>query len=195
MIAGIWWFFTLIMVSSYTANLATFLIVQEVDQTIKSLEDLASQTKVKYGCVGTGTTVSFFRVSFEIYKVVFTEDSCPSWNFLVLHQDSPFDVNKKIWANIEKNDKKHRVLVKDNKEGIEKVKNMKGGYAFFMESTVIEYTIERECSLAQVGGQLDNKGYGIALPKGKFGVLKCCNPSWTVTWNLSYFRVKISNVI
>ena len=56
--------------------------------------------------------------------------------------------------------------MKDNKEGIEKVKAMNGGYAFFMESTVIEYTIERECSLAQVGGQLDNKGYGIALPKG-----------------------------
>lgn len=43
---GIWWFFTLIMVSSYTANLASFLIVQDLEETIKSLEDLPKQTKV-----------------------------------------------------------------------------------------------------------------------------------------------------
>jgi hypothetical protein len=62
MIAGIWWFFTLIMVSSYTANLATFLIVQELEEPIKSLEDLASQTKIKYGCVAGGSTQKFFEV-------------------------------------------------------------------------------------------------------------------------------------
>ena len=75
MIAGIWWFFTLIMVSSYTANLATFLIVQEVDQAIKSLDDLASQTKVKYGCVGGGSTISFFRVSFGANVVIYNDES------------------------------------------------------------------------------------------------------------------------
>ena len=62
MIAGIWWFFTLIMVSSYTANLATFLIVQDLDESIKSLEDLPKQTKAKYGCLGQGTTCGFFQV-------------------------------------------------------------------------------------------------------------------------------------
>ena len=32
-----------------------------------------------------------------------------------------------------------------------------GGYAFLMESTSIEYIVERECGLSQIGGNLDNK--------------------------------------
>lgn len=59
---GIWWFFTLIMVSSYTANLASFLLVQEKDEPIKSLQDLARQDVIKYGCVGSGSTAAFFKV-------------------------------------------------------------------------------------------------------------------------------------
>ena len=38
-------------------------------------------------------------------------------------------------------------------------------YAFFMEAASIEYHIERYCDLRQLGGLLDSKGYGIALPK------------------------------
>ena len=41
-----------------------------------------------------------------------------------------------------------------------------GMYAFLMESTTIEYNIERECDTTQIGGLLDSKGYGIALPPG-----------------------------
>lgn len=38
-----------------------------------------------------------------------------------------------------------------------------GSYAFLMESTSIEYVIERNCELTQFGGMLDSKGYGIAM--------------------------------
>lgn len=62
MIAGLWWFFTLIMISSYTANLAAFLTVERMDSPISSAEDLAKQTKIKYGSVGSGSTLDFFRV-------------------------------------------------------------------------------------------------------------------------------------
>jgi hypothetical protein len=34
MIAGLWWFFTLIMISSYTANLAAFLTVERMESPI-----------------------------------------------------------------------------------------------------------------------------------------------------------------
>lgn len=58
-----WWFFTLIMISSYTANLAAFLTVERMDSPIESAEDLAKQMKIKYGSVKGGSTVAFFRVS------------------------------------------------------------------------------------------------------------------------------------
>lgn len=36
-----------------------------------------------------------------------------------------------------------------------------------MESTSIEYIIERNCDLTQIGKLLDEKGYGIAMRKSK----------------------------
>lgn len=56
----------------------------------------------------------------------------------------------------------HGVFVKRNEDGIDRVK--KGGYAYLMESTSIEYVIKRDCNLTLVGTWLDNKGYGIATP-------------------------------
>ncbi|KAG1662345.1 Glutamate receptor ionotropic, kainate 2 [Nymphon striatum] len=64
MIAATWWFFTLIMISSYTANLAAFLTVQRMVSPIESAEDLARQTKIKYGCYASGSTENFFRTCF-----------------------------------------------------------------------------------------------------------------------------------
>ena len=52
--------------------------------------------------------------------------------------------------------------LKSNKKGIEEVLMQQGSYAFFMESTTIEYVIERHCNLQQIGGLLDSKSYGIA---------------------------------
>ena len=37
------------MISSYTANLAAFLTVERMESPISSVEDLAAQTKIKYG--------------------------------------------------------------------------------------------------------------------------------------------------
>ena len=61
-VASFWWFFTLIMISSYTANLAAFLTIERMDSPIESVEDLAKQSRIRYGCLGSGSTASFFRV-------------------------------------------------------------------------------------------------------------------------------------
>lgn len=57
------------------------------------------------------------------------------------------------------------VFTKSNDEGMDRVLSGKRDYAFFMESTSIEYQCERKCDLQMVGGQLDSKGYGIAMPR------------------------------
>lgn len=61
-IAAMWWFFTLIMASTYTANLAAFLTSQQMGSEIKDVNDLASQNAVKYGCKKEGSTEQFFKV-------------------------------------------------------------------------------------------------------------------------------------
>lgn len=59
----VWWFFTLILISSYTANLAAYLTVERMVIPINSPEDLAAQTDVQYGTLYHGSTWDFFRVS------------------------------------------------------------------------------------------------------------------------------------
>ena len=51
---------------------------------------------------------------------------------------------------------KPSVFVRDYDQGIARVK--RGGYAFLMESTVLDYVVQRDCNLTQIGGLLDSKG-------------------------------------
>ncbi|VVD05445.1 unnamed protein product [Leptidea sinapis] len=80
MVAGMWWFFTLIMISSYTANLAAFLTVERMYSPIESAEDLAKQTKIKYSALRGGSTAAFFRASLcsEMASELRSALKCPS---------------------------------------------------------------------------------------------------------------------
>jgi len=69
-----------------------------------------------------------------------------------------------MWAFMES--QKQTVFVKASQEGIDLVMN--GDYAFLMESTMIDYNVQRNCDLMQVGGLLDSKGYGIGTRVGNY---------------------------
>ena len=49
-------------------------------------------------------------------------------------------------------------------EGMKRV--LKGNFAFLCESSMLDYVVQRDCNLTQIGGLVDSKGYGIATPKG-----------------------------
>ncbi|XP_014598143.1 PREDICTED: glutamate receptor ionotropic, kainate 2 isoform X8 [Polistes canadensis] len=136
-VGGIWWFFTLIIISSYTANLAAFLTVERMITPIENAADLAEQTEISYGTLEGGSTMTFFR-------------------------DSKIGTYQKMWRFMES--KTPSVFVKTYEEGVKRV--LEGDYAFLMESTMLDYAVQRDCNLTQIGGLLDSKGYGIATPKG-----------------------------
>lgn len=69
-VGGVWWFFTLIIISSYTANLAAFLTVERMVSPIESAEDLAKQTEIAYGTLDAGSTKEFFMVCLSFKKCV-----------------------------------------------------------------------------------------------------------------------------
>jgi hypothetical protein len=59
------------------------------------------------------------------------------------------------------------VFVPTTQEGIKKVREQNGKYAYLMESVTNEYTNSRKpCDTMKVGSNLDSKGYGIATPIG-----------------------------
>jgi len=61
-VGSVWWFFTLIIISTYTANLAAFLTVERMLTPIDSADDLAKQTEIQYGTLEGGSTNAFFKV-------------------------------------------------------------------------------------------------------------------------------------
>lgn len=61
------------------------------------------------------------------------------------------------------------VFVPHTKDGLKRVKD--GNYAYLLESTMNEYLRARDCSLMQVGGKLDSKGYGIGTQRGTITAL------------------------
>ncbi|XP_072156449.1 glutamate receptor ionotropic, kainate 2 isoform X1 [Bemisia tabaci] len=136
-VGAIWWFFTLIIISSYTANLAAFLTVERMITPIENAADLSEQTEISYGTLAGGSTMTFFR-------------------------DSKIGIYQKMWRFMES--KKPSVFVDSYEEGVVRV--LGGNYAFLMESTMLDYAVQRDCNLTQIGGLLDSKGYGIATPKG-----------------------------
>ncbi|XP_010895345.1 glutamate receptor 1b isoform X2 [Esox lucius] len=139
-VGGVWWFFTLIIISSYTANLAAFLTVERMVSPIESAEDLAKQTEIAYGTLDGGSTKEFFRRS----KIA---------------------VFEKMWSYMKSADPS--VFVKTTDEGVVRVRKSKGRYAYLLESTMNEYIEQRKpCDTMKVGGNLDSKGYGVATPKG-----------------------------
>ncbi|XP_053363167.1 glutamate receptor 4a isoform X2 [Clarias gariepinus] len=139
-VGGVWWFFTLIIISSYTANLAAFLTVERMVSPIESAEDLAKQTEIAYGTLESGSTKEFFKRS----KIA---------------------VYEKMWSYMRSAEPS--VFTKTTAEGVARVRKSKGKYAFLLESTMNEYTEQRKpCDTMKVGGNLDSKGYGIATPKG-----------------------------
>ena len=71
--ACFWFFFALIMIASYTANLAAFLTVETLERPIESVKDLADQNEIFYGAVNGGSTAGFFAKSTdEVYQKINT---------------------------------------------------------------------------------------------------------------------------
>ena len=80
--AGLWWFFALIIISSYTANLAAFLTMEQMENTIDSAEDLSKQNVIKYGAVLGGSTLAFFKVIVIVVIIQKTNSNRPLVFFL-----------------------------------------------------------------------------------------------------------------
>nr|KAG5705414.1 hypothetical protein BaRGS_004541 [Batillaria attramentaria] len=139
-VGSVWWFFTLIIISSYTANLAAFLTVERMLTPIDSAEDLAKQTDIQYGTIESGSTAAFF-------------------------EHSKVQIYQRMWAYM--TSATPSVFVKRVEEGIKKVRESNGKYAFLVESTTNDYHNQRKpCDTMMVGQNLNSNGFGIATPIG-----------------------------
>ena len=133
---AVWWFAILLLVSTYTANLAAFLTIKRFSSPIKSIEDLAGQTTIPYGTVSNSQPQAFFESSVIPSFVTM-------WQYM----------------------KYHHTLVKNSHEGIDRVKKSNYAFiwdSIVLEHVM--HTVE--CgTLTTIGSLFGKIGYGIGLPK------------------------------
>ncbi|XP_061083986.1 glutamate receptor ionotropic, delta-1 isoform X2 [Conger conger] len=145
-VMGSWWLFTLIVCSSYTANLAAYLTVSRMDSAVRTFQDLSKQIDLGYGTVRDSPVYEYFRAK----------------GTNALEQDSTF---AELWRTIGKNNG-HEYSVSSPSEGIRRAK--KGPYAFLWDRAVVEYAAltDDDCTFAVTGNSMSSKGYGMALQHG-----------------------------
>lgn len=136
-----WWLFALIMSQTYIAKLASFITASKLEGSIQNLHDLVEQNKVQFGMVKGGSTQLLFSESNETeYRL--------AWNKMISFKPEAFTAS--------------------NKEGMDRVKRSKGKYAFLLETPGIQYYVQRNCELMQIGEPFGEKHYGIAVPLSGF---------------------------
>ena len=122
---------------------------------VENADDLADQSLIQYGTLAGGSTMTFFRDSkIETYQKM--------WRLVQDTNTQPL-VNSVIILRYMES-KEPTVFTSSYAEGMKRV--LQGNFAFLCESSMLDYVLQRDCNLTQIGGLVDSKGYGIATPKG-----------------------------
>lgn len=140
LLTAFWWIFALLVSQTYIAKLAAFVTSSKISNDIASLHDLVDQNKVQFGTIRGGATSVYFSDSND------TENRM-AWNKMLSFKPDAF--------------------TKSNEEGVKRVQVSKGTYAFLMETTSLQYHVQRNLDLIQIGEAFGQKHYGIAVPLSK----------------------------
>ncbi|XP_054895649.1 glutamate receptor ionotropic, delta-2 isoform X1 [Poeciliopsis prolifica] len=146
MMMGFWWMFALIVISSYTANLAAFLTISRIENSIQSLQDLSKQTELPYGTVLDSAVYDQVRSK---AMNPFERDPMYSQMWRMINRTGGADNN-----------------VEESREGIRKVKY--GRFGFVWDAAVLEYVAnnDEDCSFYTVSSNAPDRGYGMAMQHG-----------------------------
>ncbi|XP_015419623.1 PREDICTED: glutamate receptor ionotropic, kainate 1 [Myotis davidii] len=170
-LAGSWWCFALVKsrISTYEKMWA-FMGSRQQTALVRSSEDgIQRVLTADYALLMESTSIEYVTqrncsltqigglIDSKGYGVGTPMDS-PSLSL----QKSRISTYEKMWAFM--GSRQQTALVRSSEDGIQRV--LTADYALLMESTSIEYVTQRNCSLTQIGGLIDSKGYGVGTPMG-----------------------------
>ncbi|XP_071965173.1 glutamate receptor 3-like isoform X2 [Antedon mediterranea] len=139
-LTGFWWVFCLIMVFLYGLNLSPYMTAAKKAAFIRTAKDLLEQIQVNYGCVKEGSTYDFFKNSTD-------PDYQRVWGYISTAYPDP--------------------LVDFVSDGVRRVRESNGDYAFLAESAILKYEAYRKpCDLLITDGFITRSMYGFAVQAG-----------------------------
>ncbi|XP_064555995.1 uncharacterized protein Ir8a [Drosophila montana] len=168
LLVAAYWLFVVLMLATFTANLAAFLTVERMQTPVQSLEQLARQSRINYTVVKDSDTHHFFM------NMKFAEDTLYRlWKELALNASRDFR-KFRIWDYPIKEQYGHILLainsskpVQNATEGFEIVDaHINADYAFIHDSAEIKYEVTRNCNLTEVGEVFAEQPYAVATQQG-----------------------------
>ncbi|XP_022256516.1 glutamate receptor ionotropic, kainate 2-like, partial [Limulus polyphemus] len=141
---AVWWISTIVLVSAYTAKLASVMTVERSDKEVSSLEELVHDSNMEYGCVENTSTVDFFeKHEMLLYREAFQEMQ------------------------------KRGSFVSSFHGGIKKVRDSfniprgtPGRFALIGDSPILTFATEQEpCNIETTGRLFGAQNYGLGLQK------------------------------
>ncbi|KAI5738536.1 hypothetical protein M8J77_008175 [Diaphorina citri] len=163
-----YWLFVVLMLATFTANLAAFLTVERMQSPVQSLEQLARQSRINYTVVDNSNAHEYFKnmkhaedIIYRVWKEITLNASNDQKKFRVW--DYPVkEQYGQILEAIEKTGP-----VPDAKTGFDKVlESEQGEFALIHDSAEIKYEVSKNCNLTEVGELFAEQPYSIAVQQG-----------------------------
>eukprot|EP00095_Tigriopus_kingsejongensis_P001374 snap_masked-scaffold1253_size52701-processed-gene-0.2 protein:Tk01374 transcript:snap_masked-scaffold1253_size52701-processed-gene-0.2-mRNA-1 annotation:"ionotropic receptor 8a" len=163
-----YWLFVVLMLATFTANLAAFLTVERMQSTVQNLEELARQSRINYTVVSNTTYMEYF------VNMAGAEDELyHKWKELTLNS-SGNPAKYRVWDYPIREQFTHilKIIndtgpVRTTQEGFDNVlKDHKGEYAFIHDAARIKYEVYNNCNLTEVGEPFAEQPYALAVQQG-----------------------------
>nr|ARO70285.1 antennal ionotropic receptor 8a [Dendrolimus punctatus] len=163
-----YWLFVVLMLATFTANLAAFLTVERMQTPVSSLEQLARQSRINYTVV-EGSSIHQFFINMK-----FAEDTLYRvWKEITLNATSD-QAQYRVWDYPIREQYGHILLainasgpVLDAAAGFQQVnEHTDADFAFIHDSAEIKYEVTRNCNLTEVGEVFAEQPYAIAVQQG-----------------------------
>ncbi|XP_063543758.1 ionotropic receptor 25a [Cydia strobilella] len=163
-----YWLFVVLMLATFTANLAAFLTVERMQTPVSSLEQLARQSRINYTVV-EGSTIHQYFINMK-----FAEDTLYRvWKEITLNATSD-QSQYRVWDYPIREQYGHILLainasmpVPDAKTGFLQVdEHTDADFAFIHDSAEIKYEVTLNCNLTEVGEVFAEQPYAIAVQQG-----------------------------
>lgn len=163
-----YWLFVVLMLATFTANLAAFLTVERMQSTVQNLEELARQSRINYTVVENTTYMEYF-----VNMAGAEEELYHKWKELTLN-NSGNPAKYRVWDYPIREQYTHILkVVKDTgmvastQEGFDKVlAQFDGEFAFIHDAARIKYEVYNNCNLTEVGEPFAEQPYALAVQQG-----------------------------
>lgn len=170
-----YWLFIVLVLATFSANLAALLTVERMQTTVQSLNELSAQSKIKYTTSEGSTTHTFFENMAEAEQSLYEQ-----WKRLTLQSDDSrggptHNAGRyAVWDYPIREQYGHLLkmmkatgFVASSEMGIQKmIDRDQADYALITDALLVRYSTLELCNFIEVGSPFAEQPVGLGLPKG-----------------------------